>query len=64
MLKRGLRVLKWVGTTPAIAVCEVCGKQFKVPLTALSKSGDAQATLQELFDWHKCRKEDPARSAA
>jgi hypothetical protein len=43
---------------------EVCGKQFKVPLSALAKTADAQANLQEQFGRHKCKKEDPARLAA
>jgi hypothetical protein len=55
MPKRKLRVVKWLGTSPAIGVCEYCGKQFKVPLTALAKTIDAQASLKEQFDRHKCK---------
>lgn len=49
-----LRVLKWLSSTPAIGVCTHCGQQFKVPLTALAKTNDAKANLQQQFNRHKC----------
>jgi hypothetical protein len=55
MGKRALRVVKWLSTTPAIGVCAFCNQQFKVPLTALAKTADAQVNLQEQFDRHKCK---------
>jgi hypothetical protein len=60
MPKRNLRVVKWLSITPAIAICEYCSKQFKVPLTQLMKTSEAQANLQEQFDRHSCK----ARSTA
>jgi hypothetical protein len=57
MPKRALRVVKWLNSTPAIGVCEFCSHQFKVPLTALTKTADAQANLQEQFERHKCKRE-------
>jgi hypothetical protein len=54
MPKRNLRVVKWLSTTPAIGECTDCGQAFKVPMTSLSKTLDAQANLQEQFDRHKC----------
>jgi hypothetical protein len=54
MAKRNLRVTKWLSTTPAIGICMACGKEFKAPLTALTKTKDAQTSLQEQFDRHKC----------
>ena len=54
MAKRILRVVKWLGTTPAVAVCESCKQQFKAPMSALTKTRDAQASLQQQFDSHKC----------
>jgi hypothetical protein len=53
--KRYLRVVKWLGLTPAIAVCVSCGKEFKVPLTLLSKTTDAKTSLDEQFYRHECR---------
>ena len=54
MAKRILRVIKWLGQTPVMAVCESCGRQFKAPMSALAKTKDAQTSLQQQFDLHKC----------
>jgi hypothetical protein len=62
--KRGLRVVKWIGTTPATGICEFCSKQFKVPLTQLARTSDAQANLQEQFGRHKCTTRDSASQTA
>jgi hypothetical protein len=58
MPKRILRVVKWLSTTAAIAVCDFCLKQFQVPMTALTRTADAQAYLQKRFDRHSCKRED------
>jgi hypothetical protein len=65
MGKRALQVVKWLSTTPAIGVCALCTKQFKVPMSALAKTVDAQANLQEQFDRHKCSgaRQKPERTA-
>jgi hypothetical protein len=54
MAKRNLRVTKWLSTTLAIGVCSACSKEFKVPMTALTKTTDAQLNLQEQFYRHEC----------
>jgi len=56
-LKRQLRVIKWIGTTPALAVCTSCGRQFKIPLTAMARKLDAQENLKMQFDNHRCKGE-------
>jgi hypothetical protein len=53
--KRVLRVTKWLSTTPAIAVCSSCSREFKVPMSALTKTKDAQTNLQQQFDMHECK---------
>ena len=53
--KRILRVTKWLSQTPVIGVCQSCGHQFKAPMTALAKTKDAQTSLQQQFDLHKCK---------
>ena len=58
MPKRSLRVIKWLGTTPVVAVCAFCGEQFKAPMSSLSKTADAQANLQRQFDAHECKPAD------
>ena len=54
MVQSRLRVVKWLSTTPVLAVCTLCSREFKVPMSALRRTADAQASLQEQFDRHKC----------
>ena len=54
MLKRSLRVTKWLAMTPAIAVCTACGREFKVPPGSLSKTAEAQESLRIQFAEHVC----------
>jgi hypothetical protein len=64
MIQRRLRVAKWLSTTPALGVCTNCGREFKVPMSALRRTADAQASLQEQFDRHKCEPEDSSQASA
>jgi hypothetical protein len=52
--KGRLRVIKWIGTVPAVAVCTKCERDFGVPTTMLKRTLDAQANLKMQFDRHKC----------
>jgi hypothetical protein len=61
--KRTLKVTKWLGTVPVIAVCNACTQQFKVPLTALNRVAEAQQSLQMQFAGHKCAR-DQSKSAS
>jgi hypothetical protein len=54
MPKRNLRVTKWIGTVPAVAVCTACSREFKVPLTILKSIVAAQESLRLQFAEHKC----------
>jgi hypothetical protein len=54
MAKRNLRVAKWLGTVPAVGVCTHCNREFKVPITALKRVGEAQESLRKQFTEHKC----------
>ena len=58
MIQRNIRVVKWLSSTPAIGVCTFCSPEFKVPMSALTRNADAQASLQEQFDRHKCEREE------
>jgi hypothetical protein len=60
MPKRNLRVLKWLGTTPAIAVCTVCGREFRVPLEVLKRVGGSAENLKLQFAQHQCRPDETA----
>jgi len=59
MTKRAVRIVKHLGTVPCVAACTACGKQFTAPLSTLRRVTDAQASLQEQFDRHKCQEEKP-----
>jgi len=42
MPKRRLNVTRWIGPTPAVAICTLCHREFKVPeIGLLRKSLDA-----------------------
>ena len=49
-----LRVTRWLSSTPTLAVCSQCSRQFKVPLTVMHRTKDAEAYLQEAFRRHPC----------
>jgi hypothetical protein len=55
--KRNLRVTKWIGQTPVEAVCSLCSRSFKAPVTVLSRVALAQENLQQQFTQHKCKTE-------
>jgi len=57
MPKRNLRVLKWLGTTPAIAVCTLRNREFKVPLEVLKRVGGAVENLKLQFAQHQCKEQ-------
>jgi hypothetical protein len=61
MSQRSIRVVKWLSSTPVTGVCTFCSREFKVPMSALTKTADAQANLQEQFDGHKCEREEASR---
>jgi len=53
--KGQLRVTKWIGTVPAVAVCTKCQRDFRVPITMLKRTLDGQANLKMQFDRHRCQ---------
>jgi hypothetical protein len=62
MAARNLRVTKWLGTVPAVAVCSECGREFKVPLTLLKRTAEAQESLRKQFSEHICPQKAEAES--
>jgi hypothetical protein len=64
MIQRRLRVVKWLSTTPAVGVCTVCSREFKVPMSALRTTAEAQANLQKQFGSHECEPEDTSQAPA
>jgi hypothetical protein len=61
MAKRKLVIVKSLGLQSGCAL--FCSQQFKVPTTQLAKTADAQASLKEQFDRHKCRRLDESQNA-
>jgi hypothetical protein len=61
--KRNLRVVKWVGTVPALGVCTFCNRQFQVPMESMKRIEDAQWNLDLQFREHKCKPEDASQAA-
>ncbi len=61
-MARTIRVTKWIGPVPAVAVCSQCGREFKVPLTSLKRTTDAQESLRKQFAEHRCPHEAEAPS--
>jgi hypothetical protein len=61
--KRNLRVLKWLGTVPAVGVCTFCNREFTAPMTAMKTVADAQENLRRQFTEHTCKHEPTTTSA-
>ena len=57
MATRILRVEKWLGPVPAVAVCTHCGRDFRVPLPLLKRTTEAQESLRKQFAEHKYPRE-------
>jgi len=54
MSKPNLRVLKWLGTVPAVGTCTACNREFKAPLTELKSVVNSQESLRRQFAEHRC----------
>ena len=63
MSQRSLRVMKWLGTVPAVGTCTHCERNFKVPLDSLKRTSDAQESIRKQFVEHKCKREDVLQAA-
>ena len=61
---RNLRVVKWLGTVPAIGVCTYCATNFNVPSDKLKRTSDAQESLRKQFEEHKCQRDDASEASA
>jgi hypothetical protein len=55
--RRAIRIVKHIGAAPCVAVCTLCGREFKASTSDLRSVGDATKKLQSQFDAHVC--EDP-----
>ena len=62
--KHNLRVVKWLGTVPAVAVCTGCARSFKVPSDSLKRTSEAQENLRKQFEEHRCQRGEASQAAS
>jgi len=58
MIKRKLRIVRRTNNIPVLGVCELCKMQFPAHYP-LSGPAEAQAAIQQQFNAHKCKSQDP-----
>jgi hypothetical protein len=61
-MARIIRVTKWLGPVPVVAVCSRCVREFKVPLALLKQTANAQDSLRKQFAEHICPDEAEGKS--
>ena len=62
MAKREMRVVKYIGPAPFLAISTYCRHQFKVPPDVTITAADAAVILQAEFDKHKCERMDESQT--
>jgi hypothetical protein len=63
MAKRKLRIVRRTNNIPVLGVCEYCNMQFPAH-QPVSGQAEAQASIQQQFNAHKCKREDVNQAAA
>jgi hypothetical protein len=58
MQKRNLRVVKWLGTVPVVAVCSACNRKFQVSPIDMKGLQARKRSLRVEFAEHECKDED------
>ena len=64
MPKREMRILKYIGPAPSLAVCTSCSQQFKMAPDGTLTGDEAIARLQIEFEQHECKQLDESQTAA
>ncbi len=60
MAERNLQIVKFIGTTPSMAYCDVCKLMFKTLTENILDAEKAKAQLLAEFEKHECRPEPEA----
>jgi hypothetical protein len=60
MPDRKLRIVRFIGSTPSTAFCDVCKLAFRTQRELITDAVKAKAQLQSDFDKHECRPEEGA----
>ena len=57
MAERNLQIVRFIGTTPSVAYCDVCRLTFRTRQEFLLDGDKARQQLQSDFDQHECKPE-------
>jgi len=60
MSDRNLKLVRFIGSTPSVAYCDVCRLTFRTRQEFLLDADKARLQLQSDFDKHECRPEEGA----
>jgi hypothetical protein len=55
MPERNLQIVRFMGTTPSVAYCDVCRLTFRTRQEFLLDPDQAKQQLQADFDKHECK---------
>jgi len=64
MPDRSLKLVRFIGTTPSVAFCDVCRLAFRTRQEFLLDADKAKLQLHSDFDRHVCKPEEGALSDA
>jgi hypothetical protein len=57
MAERNMRIVRFIGSTPSVAYCDVCRLTFRTRQEFLQDAGQARQQLQMDFEKHECKPE-------
>jgi len=60
MPDRSLRIVRFIGSTPSVAFCDVCRLAFRTRQEFLLDADKAKLQLQCDFEKHECKPEEGA----
>jgi hypothetical protein len=60
MPDRALKIVRFIGSTPSTAYCDVCRLAFRTRQEFLLDADKAKQQLQSDFDRHECRPQNAA----
>ena len=61
MAERSLVIVKRLGNTPVLGMCDICHIKFFTPRELSYRPAQAEEHLQEQFNRHECKREGQVR---
>ena len=55
MAERNLQIVRFMGTTPSVAYCDVCRLTFRTKQEFIQDPEKAKAQLRAEFEQHECK---------